>query len=228
MKQANQANQANQAKQASGDTFVFCPSFYQQLRAIKNNEVRLRLYESVIEYGVFGTVPDFTEIDPMGLMNGVFAAIKYVIDSTKSKREHISNERSKAGKNGGAPKGNQNARKQAKTNKTNKTSVDVDVDVDDNTKKLSNESKESADKPRKVAAKRAVFVAPSLQEVSDYISEKSYTVDARQFVDFYESKGWMVGSNKMKDWRAAVRTWTRRQNPANTPIHDTARTYKDL
>ena len=80
----------------------------------------------------------------------------------------------------------------------------------------------------KVATNAARFVAPSLQEVSDYISEKSYTVDARQFVDFYESKGWMVGSNKMKDWRAAVRTWTRRQNPANTPIHDTARTYKDL
>ena len=141
--------QAKQAKQAGEDTFVFCPSFYQQLRAIKNNEVRLRLYESVAEYGVFGAVPDFTEIDPMGLMNGVFAAIKYVIDSTKSKRSNISNIRSNAGKNGGAPKGNQNARKQAKTSKTNKTSVDVDVDVDENIKKLSNESKESADKPRK-------------------------------------------------------------------------------
>lgn len=117
-----------QAKQASEDTFVFCPSFYQQLCAIRNNEVRLRLYEAVAEYGVLGTVPDFTDIDPTGLMDGVFAAIKYVIDSTKSKRSAISNARSEAGKNGGAPKGNQNARKQAKTSKTSKTSVDVDVD----------------------------------------------------------------------------------------------------
>lgn len=80
----------------------------------------------------------------------------------------------------------------------------------------------------KVATKRTAFVAPSLQEVSDYISEKGYAVDARQFVDFYESKGWMVGSNKMKDWRAAVRTWTRRQNPSNTPSHETQRPYELL
>lgn len=68
----------------------------------------------------------------------------------------------------------------------------------------------SADKPRKVAAKRAAFVAPSLQEVKNYISEKGYTVDAQRFIDFYEAKGWMIGKNKMKDWRAAVRTWMRR------------------
>ena len=62
----------------------------------------------------------------------------------------------------------------------------------------------------KVATKRTAFVAPSLQEVKDYISEKGYTVDAQRFIDFYEAKGWMIGKNKMKDWRAAVRTWMRR------------------
>lgn len=80
-----------------------------------------------------------------------------------------------------------------------------------------------------VAPKRTAFVAPSLQEVTDYISEKGYPVDARQFVDFYESKGWMVGSSKMKDWRAAVRTWSRRQNPVNnTPSHETKPAYQLL
>ena len=62
----------------------------------------------------------------------------------------------------------------------------------------------------KVATKRTAFVTPSLQEVKDYISEKGYTVDAQRFIDFYEAKGWMIGKNKMKDWRAAVRTWMRR------------------
>lgn len=62
----------------------------------------------------------------------------------------------------------------------------------------------------KIATKRTAFVAPSLQEVKDYISEKGYTVDAQRFIDFYEAKGWMIGKNKMKDWRAAVRTWMRR------------------
>ena len=227
MKQAKQAKQA--LENECGDTFVFCPSFYHQLRAIKSIETRLMVYEAVVEYGVLGKVPDFSTVDPLGLIDGIFAAIKYVIDSTKSKRVHISNERSKAGKNGGAPKGNQNARKQPKTSKTNKTSVDVDVDVDEKINKLSNESKESADEPRKVAAKRAAFVAPSPQEVKDYISEKGYTVDAQRFIDFYEAKGWMIGKNKMKDWRAAVRTWARRPDETQNHMnHEPKRIYKDL
>lgn len=226
MKQAKQAKQA--LENECGDTFVFCPSFYHQLRAIKSIETRLMVYEAVVEYGVLGKVPDFSTVDPLGLIDGIFAAIKYVIDSTKSKRVHISNERSKAGKNGGAPKGNQNARKQPKTSKTS-VDVDVDVDVDEKINKLSNESKESADEPRKVAAKRAAFVAPSPQEVKDYISEKGYTVDAQRFIDFYEAKGWMIGKNKMKDWRAAVRTWARRPDQTQNHMnHEPKRIYKDL
>ena len=44
----------------------------------------------------------------------------------------------------------------------------------------------------------------------EIMQEKGYTVDAQRFIDFYEAKGWMIGKNKMKDWRAAVRTWMRR------------------
>ena len=50
------------------------------------------VYEAVVEYGVLGKVPDFSKVDPLGLIDGIFAAIKYVIDSTKLKRVHISNE----------------------------------------------------------------------------------------------------------------------------------------
>lgn len=62
-----------------------------------------------------------------------------------------------------------------------------------------------------------VFVPPSVSEVQDYCRERGNGIDAQQFVDFYESKGWMVGSNKMKDWRACVRTWEQRrqQDPRN-------------
>ena len=232
--------QAKQTKQTNEDTFVFCPSFYQQLCAIKDNEVRLRLYEAVAEYGVLGTVPDFTEIDPMGLINGVFAAIKYVIDIAKANRGTISNVRSKAGKNGGAPKGNQNARKHPKTsknkqNKQNKQDVDVDVDVDVNIdKKLSNESKESADKPHKVASKRTAFVAPPLEEVTNYFSTIEGTKnDAECFYDHFTANGWKVsGKSQMKDWQAAARIWMRRKSEFNnhkpTQQNEKKRIYKDL
>jgi hypothetical protein len=54
---------------------------------------------------------------------------------------------------------------------------------------------------------KKVFIVPTVQEVMEYCKERKNLVEANKFVDFYESKGWMVGSNKMKDWKAAVRTW---------------------
>ena len=54
------------------------------------------------------------------------------------------------------------------------------------------------------------FVPPTVEEVKQYCEENNYKLDAQRFVDFYESKGWMIGKNKMKSWQAAVRTWTRK------------------
>ena len=51
------------------------------------------------------------------------------------------------------------------------------------------------------------FVKPTVEEVRAYCRERRSTVYAQSFWDFYESKGWMVGKNHMKDWKAAVRTW---------------------
>jgi predicted phage replisome organizer len=60
--------------------------------------------------------------------------------------------------------------------------------------------------------KRKVFTPPTVEEVKQYCQERNNNVDAETFVDFYECKGWMVGKNKMKDWKAAVRTWERKDN----------------
>lgn len=54
-----------------------------------------------------------------------------------------------------------------------------------------------------------IFRAPAREEVMAYCIERGNSVDVDAFMDFYESKGWMVGKNKMKDWRAAVRNWER-------------------
>jgi hypothetical protein len=55
----------------------------------------------------------------------------------------------------------------------------------------------------------SAFVPPGYDEVADYCRERGNRVDAQSFVDFYTAKGWMVGKNRMKDWRAAVRNWER-------------------
>lgn len=57
--------------------------------------------------------------------------------------------------------------------------------------------------------KNNIFRPPTVDEVKAYCDERGNSVDAQSFVDFYESKGWMIGKNKMKDWKAAVRTWER-------------------
>lgn len=67
------------------------------------------------------------------------------------------------------------------------------------------------DKDKKEHNKRNIFVPPTIQEVADYCSERNNNVNPEKFVSYYESNGWMVGRNKMKDWKAAVRTWEQNQ-----------------
>ena len=54
------------------------------------------------------------------------------------------------------------------------------------------------------------FTPPTLEEVKNYCLERNNKVNAENFIDFYSSKGWYIGKNKMKDWKAAVRTWENR------------------
>lgn len=53
------------------------------------------------------------------------------------------------------------------------------------------------------------FQKPTIDEIKAYCEERHNEIDAQRFIDYYESNGWMVGRNKMKDWKAAVRTWER-------------------
>lgn len=68
------------------------------------------------------------------------------------------------------------------------------------------------------------FSPPTVEEVRAYCEQRGNGVDAEAFVNFYESKGWMIGKNKMKDWKAAVRTWERnRGNESGNRIADRVR-----
>lgn len=53
------------------------------------------------------------------------------------------------------------------------------------------------------------FAKPTLEEVAAYCGERNNSVDPQRFIDYYEARGWVVGKTKMKDWKAAVRTWER-------------------
>ena len=59
-------------------------------------------------------------------------------------------------------------------------------------------------------AKRKVFTKPTIDEIQQYCNERNNGINAEAFYDFYESKNWYVGKNKMQDWKACIRTWERR------------------
>lgn len=69
-------------------------------------------------------------------------------------------------------------------------------------------------KENNIAKKK--FTPPLLSDVEAYIEENGYNVDPSKWYDFYESKGWMVGANKMVNWKAAVRTWVRKTAGSHT------------
>lgn len=87
------------------------------------------------------------------------------------------------------------------------TDIDKDIDKD---------IKERNIKERNV-------IPPTVEMVRAYCLERNNTVDAEKFCDFYESKGWMIGKNKMKDWQSAVRTWEKgdgKSDAVTKTIHD--------
>lgn len=75
------------------------------------------------------------------------------------------------------------------------------------------------------AASRSKFVKPSVEEIAAYCAERNNSIDPQQFFDFYESKGWKVGNQSMKDWKAAVRTWERREKPKKVLPKETPSKY---
>lgn len=93
-----------------------------------------------------------------------------------------------------------------KESKEKDTSTDVDAELNNQEEnKTKEEIKEQPPSPRKKSATQ--FKPPTIEEVRSYIAERNSNVDPETFWNFYEAKGWMIGRNKMKDWKACVRTW---------------------
>lgn len=72
------------------------------------------------------------------------------------------------------------------------------------------------------------FLKPSIQEIQDFINEHGYYVNPEYFYNYYESNGWMVGKNKMKDWKATVRMWSSREYRNNSNNRKQSRSFMDV
>lgn len=87
--------------------------------------------------------------------------------------------------------------------------------------------KERKGKERKYKEVKKQFTPPTLNELTTYCKTNSISINHSRFVDFYESKGWMVGKNKMKDWKAAVRNWSRSEPTSQSQVRKDPQPNKD-
>ena len=77
------------------------------------------------------------------------------------------------------------------------------------------QSKRSPSKKKKAKSKR--FIKPTAEQIQEYCDERQNGLDGEQIFDSYESKGWMINRNPVKDWKACVRTWEKHRKVYNQP-----------
>lgn len=192
------------------DTFIFYRSFKESMNDLSDTD-KLLMYEAIADYSL-----DLKEPALSGFPKALFSLIRPILDANI--------QRWKNGRKGGAPIGNINAKKTTEKqprNNRNSTEKQPNKDKDVNKDKeynIKNKDVNVEDKSSMSVDKSTRFVPPTLSDVQKFISEKGYTINASAFVDFYESKGWMIGKNKMKDWKAAVRTWQRKESAQSTEV----------
>ena len=69
------------------------------------------------------------------------------------------------------------------------------------------QDKDKDKKKKREEEEKTLFVPPTVEDVAAYCKARNNSINAEEFVNFYASKGWMIGKNRMKDWQAAIRTW---------------------
>lgn len=171
-------------------------SFLNVIEPLSDDEAG-RLFRMMINYTATGEEPGRFA----GNERFLWPTAKQSIDLMAKKSEILRQN----GLKGGRPqsKDNQYEPNESKENQTKAYKVNI---------------KKSKDKD-KVINKERRFIPPTLEEVSAYCKERNNNVDPQRFIDFYASKGWKVGDQGMKDWKACVRTWEGRdKKPAKTVV----------
>ncbi len=184
-------------------------AYHSYLEAIEplNDAERGRLFTACLFYSMTGEVPELR-----GNERFVFAGMKSQIDRDSKQYENRCEINRRNGSLGGqkpseryqtlpnATDGNQMPPKEKEKEKAKEKTKAKEKEKNDGNR---------ADKPRR-------FTKPTVEDIREYCQERENGIDSQRFFDFYEAKGWMIGSQPMKDWQAAARTWESRE-PAKPP-----------
>lgn len=187
------------------DSFIFYRSFQKAIDACSQDD-QLLIYKAIANYALDRVEPDLS-----GVAQVCWVLIKPQLDANW-KRYDNGCKGGEFGKKGGAPKGNKNANKGKTTPKQpqeNPIAVEITTPNNNVNHNLNNNDNSNGNVLNKRETKR--FSKPTIEEIETYISENSYSISSKAFYDYYEANGWMVGRNKMKDWRAAIRSWNSKE-----------------
>lgn len=185
------------------DSMVFYRSFFEAVEDLPPEDFK-QAVTAIMRYGLDGTADDVK-----GVAKSILIMARPQIDKNNKRYEN--------GTRGGRkPNDNQTIAKTEPKCSNPKPNVNVNDNV--------NDIKENTLK----SVKEKRFAPPTSEDVKEYCREKGLSVDADRFVDFYESKNWYVGKNKMKDWKAAVRNWSRSQRQESTAKAPTTNRFKNF
>lgn len=197
------------------NSFVFYETFESVIEELPE-EMQLKFYKYITQYGLHGIEPEVT-----GIEKAIWTQIQFAIDQAQNRRKRAIENGNKGGrpnktetqKNQTITQNNpnitQNNRSITQAKPNNNLNVNVNDNVNDNVKSKGT----SCEVP---SPKSSRFIPPTLAEVEAYCFTRNNSVNAQQFIDFYSSKNWYVGKNKMTDWRASVRLWESRSKTSPT------------
>lgn len=173
------------------EQMTFYRSYWEAVKRLRKSADRLSALEAILAYALDGE-----ELDRTDAADAIFVLVKPLLDAAARKS-----------------KGGKTTSRAEEDN--DKITGRVDEESDNN---LKNKKKNNIKVKNNMLDNnaRTRFTPPTLDDVIAYCQERGNSVDAERFVSFYESNGWKVGKNPMKDWRAAVRTWERDDRPRAT------------
>lgn len=178
--------------------FTFYRSYYEAVKHLNKSD-RAAVLMAICAYALDEELPSLS-----GTPAAIFALVKPTLDTSRKKAE--------SGKRGGESEAN-SKQTESKTQANGKQTAREKEK--ENEKEGENEIENEDDSPPPTPSQ---FIPPNVIEVRAYCNERKNHVDPQRFVDFYTSKGWMVGKTKMKDWRAAVRTWEKDDKPKGDTV----------
>jgi len=204
--------------------FTFYLSFAKAIQRIKKPAERCEAYDSIVNYALYGKEPGDDISDSAAM---VFELAKPTFDTARKNAEKMQRSRNKSQERTG--NSDVTVTEHADDAVTEKLHSEKEIEVE-----IEIEKEKDINIPpiSPLGGKGGGFVKPSVEEVKAYCQERGNSVDPEAFVAFYESNGWKVGKNPMKNWKSAVITWeksrkegNRGRSSENKPVYEPSRVY---